>query len=126
MDSPLAGDSLSSDTLRHELERLLRVAGVPLVEDGDLFDLPHAPALRVCLTMLRTGQGVGAYSLTLRLVQSVFLRDEDRSAASAVTWEDGEIGLVSASSAKAVRKSLERLVESFAEDFANHVPSWHS
>lgn len=104
-------EALRAETLIRAARTALREADLPVAAAGD-----SAPTLHIHLNMMQLENGLIAFSVELDFFQEVVLA-RNRERASAVTWNESAVGLVSHDMTSTIAESVLARVGQFAEDF---------
>lgn len=90
--TPAAGaDGLTAESLRADIEALLRQAGIPVLSEPQWQQLIGNPALELRLQLLKPSPHFYLYSGSLQLKQLTVLLRDSTKAAFAPTWEAAEL-----------------------------------
>lgn len=110
-------DGLDEATIRADLERQMKVAGIQTFSEEACRNTPGNPRLHVRISAVKHRDGFYAYSTQLMLAEEVQLRRNPNTTTLAVTWNTGGIGMVSKQYlAAAIHKSLSDKGNDFIRD----------
>ena len=120
------GDGLHRSTLQVDVELRLRKAGIRVLTEEEMLNLPNMPHLYVNIQVMKRKNGGYIYSIAVSLSEWVKLIREPFSHMSATTWKaTGCIGIVGVSYLEEdIRRQVGDMVDEFINDYlAANLPS---
>src|ERR1700737_4943932 len=97
---------LSQAKLQTDVELKLRQAGIRVLTSTERLSAAGSPTLVVTLGTTRSPAGFYAYSVTVNLVQAVYLARDPTVGAWAATWTLGGVGFVGQAHVDTVRNTV--------------------
>ena len=99
---------LSAETIQTDVELKLRLAGIRVVTEKEVLELPGMPTLYVVITVPNSARAV---SMGIQLQQNVLLERNGQRAVGAKTWDVGAVGVNL--TAQDVRDQIKDMVDMF-------------
>jgi hypothetical protein len=99
---------LTAETIQTDVELKLRLAGMRVVTNKEVIELPGMPTLYVDAQVLSNAKAV---SIRVELQQNVLLERNGQHAVGVTTWDVGAVGMNLA--AQDIRDKIKDLVDTF-------------
>jgi hypothetical protein len=113
LDNPDAEkDGLSKDQIQTDVELRLRMAGIKVLTEKQMFVTPGMPSLDVNLNTHKR-QETYSVALSISLSQMVNLSRDPQISVNATTWRDAEVGTVGSAHLNQVRDKIKDYVDKF-------------
>ncbi len=105
--------------IQKKIEKKLSDAGIDIIKQTTAADVPY---LYLHVNMMDAGRGLVPFAITIALYQPVKLTLNRDRPAMAVTWNAGNVGIVSYDQMKVIRESAMGMVEKFLDIYqsVNH------
>lgn len=105
--------------MQKKIEKKLTDAGIDIIKQTTAADVPY---LYLHVNMMDAGRGLVPFAITIGLYQPVKLTLNRDRPAMAVTWNAGNVGIVSYDQMKVIRESAMGMVEKFLDIYqsVNH------
>ena len=102
--------------IQKKVEKKLSDAGIDIIKQTTAADVPY---LYLHVNMMDAGRGLVPFAITIALYQPVKLTLNRDRPAMAVTWNAGNVGIVSYDQMDVIRQSAMGMVEKFLSIYQN-------
>jgi hypothetical protein len=113
---PSFDGKLTRDNIKTDVELKLRLAGIKVISDREIFKTTAQPILHVSVFSHGAGGSIG-YSINVEFMQLVNLRRDSTKSLLAGTWWTRSSGVVGELQTETLRNSIKDKVDEFINDF---------
>jgi hypothetical protein len=123
-DAEQAG--LHSTEVQTDVELKLRLAGIKVLTNEEVFKDPNAPILFVRATLgldaVKESGGYAYHAISCQLYQHVFLARDMSIGTLAATWESASTGMIRSNAAPKLRENIKDCVDEFLNAYLSVNP----
>lgn len=110
-------DSLQLTEIRESGLQKLKEAGIGIIPDEEIKTSSDHPFLYLHINAMDAGRGLVPFSITLYFYQPVKLSLRRNVETSGITWESGNVGIVSYDNLQYIKDSALNLLQLFIDDY---------